>query len=57
MQQIQHEADALAECDETDHHGQDNGQQANDLIKDATEHIGVHNGSQAGCNSFSLSLK
>ena len=57
MQHIQHEADALAECDETDHHGQDNGQQADDLIKDAAEHIGVNDSSQAGCDSFSLSLK
>lgn len=57
MQHVQHEADALAQRDEADHHGQDNGQQANDLIKNTAEHISIHDSGQAGCSSGIASLK
>ena len=57
VQHVQHEADALAESNETDAHGQDDRQQANDLVENAFEHIGINDGGQAGCSRSSFALK
>ena len=57
MQHIQHEADTLAQRDESDHHGQDCRQQADNLIEHAADHISGHDAAQLSGNSghgFSL---
>ena len=54
MEHTEDKGDALAERDEADHHGQDGGQQAHDLIKDAGKHRAGHNGGQASSSSLSL---
>lgn len=51
MEHTENKGNALAERDEADHHGQDGGQQAHDLIKDAGKHRAGHNGGQASSSS------
>ena len=51
VQHVQHEADTLTQGDEANGHGQNDGQQANDLVQDAAEHVGGHDLAQNSSGS------
>lgn len=53
MQNTLQERDALAQADEADHNGDDDGQQANDFVQNTGHHISGDDASQgSGCSTF-----
>ena len=51
MQHTSDEANALTQSNEANHHGNDNGKQTNDLVKNTGQHGAGHDAGQSGGGS------
>ena len=52
MQHVENKADTFAQSDKADHDGQHNGEQADDLVEDAAEHLAGYDGAESGGSSL-----